>query len=110
MSSEGWLERNFKDKNSNKEFEKLGTMFCDGILLPRLEQLFVTYNDYEAYLREMGIQVQKISVSHVQGLIYIRLEDSANTINEEFKLSVVAMINDLRKKVEAHNSEVSNEN
>ncbi len=31
-----WLERNFKDRTSSKPFIKLGGMFCDGIILPRL--------------------------------------------------------------------------
>ena len=39
----GWLER-FKENLSNKKFKKLGGMFCDGIILPRLVCLFEKYN------------------------------------------------------------------
>ena len=75
---DAWLEKNFKSRKSTKNFEKLGNVFCDGILLPRLAMLFHKYADYEAYLRNKGLQVQKISVSHNKGLVYVRLEDSAN--------------------------------
>jgi len=52
-----WLEKNFTDKKSQKKFEKLGEMFCEGIILPRLVQLFPKYNEYEAFLRSHGLQV-----------------------------------------------------
>lgn len=51
-----WLER-FKEKASSKKFKKLGGMFCDGIILPRLACLFEKYNQYEAFLRQHGLQV-----------------------------------------------------
>jgi hypothetical protein len=38
-----WLFKNFADKKSKEKFKKLGEMFCDGILLPRLAMLFPTY-------------------------------------------------------------------
>jgi hypothetical protein len=56
-----WLTRNFKDKISKAKFKKLGGMFCDGIILPRLAILFPKYNMYEAFLRGCGMEVQKIS-------------------------------------------------
>ena len=81
MRIDSWLEKNFKQYKNKQTFKKLGNMFCDGILLPRLAMIFGKYSDYEAYLRGMGLQVQKISSSHVYGLVYIRLEDSANVLN-----------------------------
>lgn len=56
-----WLTKNFKDQPSTQKFKKLGEMFCDGIILPRLAQIFPKYNHYEAFLRGCDIQVQKIS-------------------------------------------------
>lgn len=79
-----WLKRNFKNNVSNKPFKKLGGMFCDGIILPRLGQLFAKYNEYEAFLRYFGLQVQKISPAQIEDCIYVRLEDSANAFTTEF--------------------------
>lgn len=52
-----WVTRNFNHKRSSKPFKKLGGMFCDGIILPRLAELFPSYNDYEAFLRGHKLQV-----------------------------------------------------
>ena len=52
-----WLKNNFKDKLSKNKFKKLGGMFCDGIILPRLAKLFPKYNDYEAFLRLYKLEV-----------------------------------------------------
>ena len=57
MRIDFWLEKNFKQYKNKQTFKKLGNMFCDGILLPRLAMLFEKYSDYEAYLRGMGLQV-----------------------------------------------------
>ena len=57
MHITNWLENNFKHKRSKKKFEKIGGIFCDGILLPRLAILFPKYVDYEAFLRNKGLQV-----------------------------------------------------
>jgi hypothetical protein len=42
---------------SNDPFTKVGGIFCDGIILPRLVQLFSTYKDFEAAFHSAGIQV-----------------------------------------------------
>ena len=52
-----WLRKNFADKLSKKKFNKLGGMFCDGIILPRLAVLFPKYNEYEAFLRLHKLEV-----------------------------------------------------
>ena len=52
-----WLKKNFGDKLSKKKLTKLGGMFCDGIILPRLAMLFPKYNMYEAFLRGCGMEV-----------------------------------------------------
>lgn len=36
----------FKEMHSHELFKKLKKIFCDGMVLPRLEQLFKTYNDF----------------------------------------------------------------
>ena len=46
---------NFKDVRSRWPFEKVKTIFCDGMILPRLLQLFSTYNDFEATFHSAGI-------------------------------------------------------
>jgi hypothetical protein len=48
---------NFRDMQMNQLFEKVNGMFCDGIILPRLPQLFVTYKDIEVAFHAAGIQV-----------------------------------------------------
>ena len=50
-----WLVENFKEKKNEKKFKKLGAIFCDGILLPRLTMLFKKYNDFEVFLRGKGL-------------------------------------------------------
>lgn len=50
-----WLRKNFAEKKSKEMFKKLGGIFCDAILLPRLVKLFPTYKDYEIYLRSKGL-------------------------------------------------------
>ena len=48
---------NFKEMQSKELFEKVDGIFCDGIILPRLEQLFSTYKDFEAAFHSEGVQV-----------------------------------------------------
>jgi hypothetical protein len=52
-----WLAASFTKNRSNKPFEKIEGMFCDGFIMPRLARLFPKYNHLESYLRRMGIQV-----------------------------------------------------
>ena len=97
-----WLKKNFADKLSKKKktkFKKLGGMFCDGIILPRLAKLFPKYNFYEAFLRGCGMEVQKISPAQVKCCVYVRLEDSANAFTEEFARAVDNMILKLQTKL-----------
>lgn len=74
-------------------------MFCDAILLPRLAKLFPTYMSYEIYLRSKGLQVQKICPGAIKGLVYVRLEDSANQFTEELVEALNAMILDMQSKL-----------
>lgn len=105
-----WLRKSF-DKQIKYQFKKLGGMFCDGIILPRLALLFPKYNQYEAFLRGCDMQVQKISPAQVKGCIYVRLEDSANAFTKEFAQSVDGMILKLKAKLEEYlrNNEKSKE-
>lgn len=41
--------------HSRKPFKKVKETFCDGIILPRLQQLFKTYNDFQAAFHSAGI-------------------------------------------------------
>ena len=52
-----WLSDNFKNQLSKQKFKKLGGMFCDGIILPRLAKLFPKYKMYEAFFRGCGLEV-----------------------------------------------------
>ena len=100
-----WLDKNFGGKLSKKKFKKLGGMFCDGIILPRLAKLFPKYNFYEAFLRGCGMEVQKISPAQVKSCVYVRLEDSANAFTEEFAQAIDDMILKLRDKLEEYLSD-----
>ena len=45
----------FKEMRSSELFKKVKATFCDGMILPRLEQLFKTYNDFQAAFHSAGI-------------------------------------------------------
>ena len=45
----------FSDMRSRTPFKKVNPTFCDGMILPRLEQLFKTYNDFQAAFHSAGI-------------------------------------------------------
>ena len=45
----------FKDMHSRELFERVKTIFCDGVILPRLQQLFGTYNDFQVAFHSAGI-------------------------------------------------------
>lgn len=45
----------FKDMRSHTPFKKVKATFCDGMILPRLEKLFKTYNDFQAAFHSAGI-------------------------------------------------------
>ena len=45
----------FRVMGTLKAFTKVKTIFCDGLILPRLEQLFKTYNDFESAFHSVGI-------------------------------------------------------
>ena len=47
----------FKEMQTTRPFEKVDGIFCDGIILPRLERLFSTYKDFETAFHSAGIQV-----------------------------------------------------
>ena len=90
----------FKEVQSKDPFEKVDGIFCDGIILPRLEQLFSTYKDFEAAFHSAGIQVQKISPAQKEGFVYVRLLDSANAFTVEFVIKLNTLVQNLRKKLE----------
>ena len=46
---------NFKGMHSRKLFERVKKIFCDGMILPRLQQIFATYNDFQAAFHSAGI-------------------------------------------------------
>jgi len=46
---------NFKEMRSRELFKKVKKIFCDGMILPRMEQLFKTYNDFQATFHSAGI-------------------------------------------------------
>ena len=45
----------FRSMCSHVPFAKVKGIFCDGMILPRLLQLFSTYNDFEATFHSAGI-------------------------------------------------------
>ena len=45
----------FKEMRSSELFKKVKATFCDGMILPRLEKLFKTYNDFQAAFHSAGI-------------------------------------------------------
>lgn len=90
----------FKEMQSKESFEKVDGIFCDGIILPRLGQLFSIYKDFEAAFHSAGIQVQKISPTQKEGFVYVRLLDSANAFTVEFIVKLNILIQNLRKKLE----------
>ena len=89
----------FKEMQLKKPFEKVDGIFCDGIILPRLEQLFSTYKDFEAAFHFAGVQVQKISPAQKEGFVYVRLLDSANAFTVESVVKLKILIQNLRKRL-----------
>ena len=47
----------FKDFKQPTKFSKVGTMFCDGIIMPRLKSLFPKLSFIKIYLRSKKLHV-----------------------------------------------------
>ena len=65
-------------------------MYCDGIIMLKLKQIFPKQTDLKVFLEGKGreLQIQKICESQYENCYYIRLEDSANEFNEEFIVKI----------------------
>ena len=74
----------FKNYKNEKSFELLGGIFCDGIIITKLKELFATQREMQIYLGSKGLCIQSISPAAIKDCYYVRFEDSQNEFTEEF--------------------------